>query len=308
MSNKRKMLSGGIVNRTTATSELELEKKNPSLYEPEPDKPKLEAHEQDEMMVEFTAVDNARELQAKTMLLEQELAEAEQKLEEAEQEIDAVKQQTTAIIENAIIPKGEGKVQLKRLVLTTTGIENIPDDFTEQEWVETINTLGDMNKAVQWAIGDLVLHADLVWKHTYEQMAKATKYTVKSLREFAYVARNVSIRMDKLSFGHHHLVASISDENEQEKWLQQAIANDWSVAEFREALTETKTTQAKRKYQPRVYLHMLFAKDKIPKVDTKMETDWLKAKNGDEEAKKRLLDRIQAHRIWLENVISELEE
>jgi hypothetical protein len=257
MSNKRKMLSGGIANRTTATSELEPEKKNPSLYEPEQGKPSFEEHEKDEMLGALAEVDNARELQAKTVLLEQELAEAEQKLEEAEQEIEAVKQEATAIIEKAIVPTGDDSLRFRGLKMRAIGLdqESIPANMTEAELLEIVHNLRQVNEAIQWTVGDLINHACSRWGEKYSYYAKQTGYTEKTLREYAYIARSVhlSIRMDRLSFGHHQLVAGFKDKegnpltDTQQYWLSLAATGDnlddsrvWSVARLRQAIIADK--------------------------------------------------------------------
>lgn len=57
----------------------------------------------------------------------------------------------------------------------------------------------------------------------------------KTLREYAYVARKSSIRMDDLSWGHHQVVVPLSPP-EQREWLEAALRNGWTVAELRHEL------------------------------------------------------------------------
>ena len=260
------------------------------------------AFEPTELFDGLADVDNVKEVMAEKERLEEELDELKQEAEEVKQEIAAIQ-------ERGIVPRGDGKVQLKRLVVSTTGVEFIPEDLTEEEWSEAINAMRDLANVSQWTIGDLVNHAELVWKHTYEQMAAVTPYVVKTLREYAYVARNVDVsrRMDTLSFGHHHLIAS-KDNDEQKYWLNRAVENGWSVAEFRQALADDKAANRTKKQPPKVEFQLLFSKDKIPKIDASLQENWIKARNGNEKAKAKVMKKVEQYRQWLDDLVKEMGE
>jgi hypothetical protein len=248
----------GVIDRrkTGVTPGLEPEKKN-SLYDPEQGKNNLEEHEKDEMLGALAEVDNARELQAENERLEEELVETTQRLAEAEQAIDEARQEIVAIEEHAIVPTNDASLKFRGLKMKAIGLDkdSIPTDMSENELLEIVHTLRQVNEAMQWTVGDLINHACSKWGEKYSHYAKATGYTEKTLREYAYVARsvNLSIRMDRLSFGHHQLVAGFKDtegkplSDTQQDWLSMAAAGDnpddnqvWSVARLRQAIIASK--------------------------------------------------------------------
>jgi hypothetical protein len=69
----------------------------------------------------------------------------------------------------------------------------------------------------QWDLGDWMVKGEDKFRVTYKQAAALIGGAVAAdtLRQFAYVARNVSTRVDGLSFGHHRLVAPLSPEDQQ---------------------------------------------------------------------------------------------
>jgi N6-adenosine-specific RNA methylase IME4 len=71
--------------------------------------------------------------------------------------------------------------------------------------------------------------------HYDDALAMWPGYERKTLRQYAWVARKSSIRIDDLSFAHHVLVASLPPADQQE-WLEAALANGWTVAELRRQL------------------------------------------------------------------------
>lgn len=155
---------------------------------------------------------------------------------------------------DAIVPISDNTFSVDRFVVSTVGFD-VPDDITQDEWIDVSTRLQKVNRVTQWALGDLMNHAKAKWDITYEQAAESIEYSAKSLRDFANVARHVpmSIRIDALSFGHHQVIASLPA-REQKKWLNRALEGDvdpdtgenqkWSVARLR---TEIRKSQGKAK-------------------------------------------------------------
>lgn len=127
-----------------------------------------------------------------------------------------------------------GKFHLSRVALT------IPENTTQDEWNEVGRVIQQMQGAIQWWIGDLLVFAEWRWGETYQEMANKIGYEVKSLRTYKYVASrvDVSIRMDTLSYGHHALVAQM-EPDEQGYWLNLAVGKGWSISQLRQAIKGT---------------------------------------------------------------------
>lgn len=153
----------------------------------------------------------------------------------------------------AIVPVGDG-VRLGRFTMTAVGlIANGP--VSESDWLDFRTSLKKVQKSTRWADADWLVMGERVHGKTYEQMSALTGVNANSLRQYAYVARNVqmSIRIDKLSFAHHQLVASRSPE-EQASLLRHALENRLSVGRFRLYLEgrEPEKTTAVARFQGRL--------------------------------------------------------
>ena len=127
-------------------------------------------------------------------------------------------------------------LQVGSFTFTPTGLVVRPS-ATYNEWKEVGGILHRLDGSLQWLIGDWLVHGQRAWGETYEQIAAATGYEVKTLYNYSYVAAHVdfSSREENLTFGHHNLVAGM-EPGEQIRWLAEAIERDWSVAELRDAI------------------------------------------------------------------------
>lgn len=139
-----------------------------------------------------------------------------------------------ATIDGRSMQIGTFRFEATRLVIET--------NIQPQDWESIGDTLLFMGQGAQWWIGDWLAYGEHVWGRTYQEVAARTRYSPKTLKEWTYVARNVdsSIRMDELTFGHHQLVAGLSQQ-EQVKWLRQAALQDWSISQLRKALSPSPT-------------------------------------------------------------------
>jgi hypothetical protein len=134
--------------------------------------------------------------------------------------------------------KDNGKISFRRFQLTQVGFEP-PADANAEEWQQLADMLFRLDGALQWMIGDFLLH-ETAWGDT-ARIAAEFGYEVGTLYDYKKVAKNVQIgvRTPNLSFGHHKLVKSM-DEADQRKWLQRAEQNGWSVAEMRRQIRAKK--------------------------------------------------------------------
>jgi len=129
--------------------------------------------------------------------------------------------------------EADGTLTYKRTTMTAVGLV-MPDDMTEDELVEIGTLLRGMENSIQWLLGDWLNRAERMWGRIYDDV---DGYTYGTLRTYASVARSVqlSIRIDKLSFAHHQLVAALSPDD-QRGWLAYALENNLSVAQMRKAM------------------------------------------------------------------------
>jgi hypothetical protein len=97
-----------------------------------------------------------------------------------------------------------------------------------------------MSRVSNWWVGDWLQYGSARWGEKYVEAARITGYDVKTLRNIAYVARHfdLSRRRDTLTWSHHAEVAML-DPNEQDKWLDRAVADRLAVADLRIELRRT---------------------------------------------------------------------
>lgn len=143
-------------------------------------------------------------------------------------------------IRRAVIEHGQsmviGAFQFGRSGLQVTGAPS------REQWESIGSTLLLMAHGGQWWIGDWLNIGERQWGKTYQDVAAQMGYKARTLKDWAYVARNVdsSIRIDELTFGHHQLIASMP-QRDQVKWLRKAIENDWSISQMREFINPNPT-------------------------------------------------------------------
>ena len=94
-----------------------------------------------------------------------------------------------------------------------------------------------MGRGVGWWIGDWLRYGNAKYGEKYSRALKLTGYDVQTLKNMVYVASRFepSRRRDVLSWTHHAEVAALSDED-QEVWLNRAVAERLSVRSLREEI------------------------------------------------------------------------
>jgi hypothetical protein len=90
----------------------------------------------------------------------------------------------------------------------------------------------------QWLIADWMLSGESQFNgrgmgDVYDLAEKATGFKRKTLQEWVYVARHVSMRMEGLSFNHHQIVVALLPDA-QKQCLERAVAEKLAVSELRE--------------------------------------------------------------------------
>lgn len=113
----------------------------------------------------------------------------------------------------------------------------LPSDLSLEEWEATGKNLGRIDSARQWWIGDWLNYGERQYGESYAQGMEATGLDYGVLANYAWVARQVSLRNEGLKWAHHLEVAKLEPEA-QEVWLLWAADEDWSVRELRKAIRE----------------------------------------------------------------------
>lgn len=128
-------------------------------------------------------------------------------------------------------------VIIESLQFSKTGLI-IDRELTQGEWLELRKTIQTIKQAYQWIVGDWMLYGfEREWSTTYEDMAALTGLKEKTVKEYTSICRNIpaSIRMDKLSFGHFQLIATVPNEDKP-GWIQRAIDEKMSVRDLYKAI------------------------------------------------------------------------
>lgn len=145
----------------------------------------------------------------------------------------------TATAGTGIVPatSPDGTIQIGKFKLTGKGLV-ADDDAAFDEWETLGGILHRLEGSIQWLIGDWLNYGARQWGDKYQSVADAIGYDEKTLRNYSWVARNIdlSLRKDKLSFGHHNLIAGKSEE-EQAYWLNRAVDEKLSIAKLRKLMS-----------------------------------------------------------------------
>lgn len=112
-------------------------------------------------------------------------------------------------------------------------------------WVKVGRQLGAVSRVSNWWVGDWLQYGAARWGEKYAEAARITGHDAKTLRNYAYVARqfDLSRRRDTLTWSHHAEVAGL-EPHEQDRWLDRALTDKLSVADLRtELLSSQRSTE-----------------------------------------------------------------
>lgn len=96
-----------------------------------------------------------------------------------------------------------------------------------EEWKQIGERFGEATKRFSWALGDWLVYGGSKFRNRipaelYEEAERMTGVDRQSLLALATVCRRIPIenRLPDLSFEHHQAIASISNEEKRNRWLQ----------------------------------------------------------------------------------------
>jgi len=129
--------------------------------------------------------------------------------------------------------------------LTRTGLI-VEGEPTAKEWDQAADALSQVDGALQWWIGDLLLCGEdkPEWGETYKAACERFGREEQTLKNYKAVAKAVKLsrRRDNLSWKHHAEVASLPA-REQTKWLKYAEKNELSAADLRRELRDSQSAE-----------------------------------------------------------------
>jgi hypothetical protein len=124
-------------------------------------------------------------------------------------------------------------IQIERCKLTRCGAE-FQKDLTISEWMGIGQKLNSIGSCYQFLLGDWVSFGERAYGEKYAIACEESGLERGTLMNYAWVCSKIEIsrRREVLCFGHHQEVAPLS-EREQDKWLDRAAQNKWSVSDLR---------------------------------------------------------------------------
>lgn len=136
--------------------------------------------------------------------------------------------------------------------MTATSLEVSDTNLPFQDWENLGRCISFAGNAWQWWVGDWMRIGETLYGEDaaqgvddpttrYEAMRRVTGVEHQTLLNVASVARRVAPdrRRVELRFSYHAAVAPL-DPEDQVKWLQAAIDNQWGVHELRQAIRDDK--------------------------------------------------------------------
>ncbi|WP_245812181.1 LmbU family transcriptional regulator [Actinophytocola xinjiangensis] len=122
-------------------------------------------------------------------------------------------------------------------ILTTKVGLRFPADVSFDSWQQAGRQISHVVDSFAWCLGDWLVYGQRRYTNRYKQAIDAIGLDYQTLRNYASVARRVTLprRRPSLSFQHHAEVAALS-ETEQDSWLHRAEQGGWSRNQLRQHL------------------------------------------------------------------------
>ncbi len=132
---------------------------------------------------------------------------------------------------------------LFRAGVSEVGLE-IDKDIEYQDWEDIGKTLKVFNRANLWWLADWLNFGERKYGEMYAQALEGTDYEYQTLKHIKSTADKVEKcrRKHNLSFSHHIEVKSL-EPKDQEKFLNKAEENNWTIREMRNAIRSKEECQ-----------------------------------------------------------------
>lgn len=122
----------------------------------------------------------------------------------------------------------------------------IPQSTSFATWQAIGARLMKQGRSWPWKVGDWVFFGEGAYGERYKEAMETTGLEYQTLANYAHVAGRFefSRRRYELTFAHHAEVASLGSDEEQDAWLDTAIAERWNVKDLRAAVRQHALSQA----------------------------------------------------------------
>jgi N6-adenosine-specific RNA methylase IME4 len=150
-------------------------------------------------------------------------------------------------------------IQLAGFTLTAVGVE-VTGKPSIEDWRSAVQFIDRAASASMWWHGDMLNFGHATYGELASQEDGDGKYERASLMQAKWVAAQLpfSMRIEKLSFTHHALIASLPPA-QQKKWLAKADRDGLSVADLRKELRNDRLQIAAAQPIPEGQYRILYA-------------------------------------------------
>lgn len=126
--------------------------------------------------------------------------------------------------------------------LTQVGLK-LPTTITAEQYEAVGAMLGKADQAIQWAIGDWIAYGEARFGEESYQYIESLGISEASRSQHVLVATHIPVerRREELTWSHHRAVHHM-EEDEQDRWLQLAVENDWPKYELMHKIKESRTS------------------------------------------------------------------
>lgn len=134
------------------------------------------------------------------------------------------------------VVSSESLIEIPRGRITLTSL-TLPDDLTGEEFVTIGYQLSGVKDAMQWGIGDWLVHGENYFQEEFSQYSEALGISEVSRLQYIRISLRIAPerRRKELSWSHHRAVAPLEPED-QVRFLQKAIDQGWSKGELEDAI------------------------------------------------------------------------
>lgn len=139
-----------------------------------------------------------------------------------------------------LVPANQDRTRRQRSVIAWTP----PEGMDHAAWIQAGRRLGVVGRVSNWLIGDWVREGEVRWGERYAEASRITGFDPHSLRNMAYVSSRFSLsrRRDKLTWAHHAELTGL-DQDQQDEWLDRALALKLSSKDLRIELRSLRVGQ-----------------------------------------------------------------
>lgn len=218
---------------------------------------------------------------------------------QVQQENDELRAYIAELEQQITTFQSSGEVVVNGFQLTRLGLF-IPEGASRDDWDLVGDVLFRLHDSIQLLIGDYLVGLEREYGITYKDFAEKTGRSIKTLRNYCYVAGNVqmSLRRDNLDYSHYMLVAGMKPK-EQKKWLNRASEQGWSKRELEAEIK--KSLSNARENALTAGDDWLFGNQQKPNIGY-IQSLWSKARHGDQQAAQHLQQHLEAVEHWIQAV------